>query len=83
MTTAASTATVTAAIPAAVHTPRDDEDALAVLAVVANRSCFEPDDDFPAACWCATLLSGGASVPTGCTVGAALNPQSSRAAPSR
>lgn len=82
MTISASSTAVAAARPTAVH-----------------RACDHDADDAevaPAVCPCrsggifavgagvfGSLLSGGTSVPTGETLGSALNPQSSSAAPSR
>jgi hypothetical protein len=70
----ASTSAVPAVSPAAVHTPREEDEAVAASAVdacVPGVAAEADGVDF------GSRLSGGTSVPTGCAVGAALKPQSS------
>lgn len=80
MITAASTTSVAAVIPAAVHSPRDDEeDGAAATAVRPSVAVAVGVDALGEGSW----LSGGTRVPTGLTAGAALKPQSSSDAASR
>ncbi len=81
MITAASSTSVAAVIPAAVHSPREDEEAATGAAAAVDRGVAE--DGCALALLAATWLSGGTRVPTGWTVGAALKPQSSSEAASR
>jgi hypothetical protein len=77
MTTTASTTRVAAVRPTAAHTPREEEDAVVSAAAETFAPLAEALGAGVAAVLGCTLLSGGTKVPTGCTVGAALKPQSS------
>jgi hypothetical protein len=81
MTTRASSSAEPAATAAAVHAPPEEEPVAAAAACSPGPAAFTVPLGVAEAC--GTLLSGGTSVPTGCTVGAALKPQSSSDAASR
>ena len=80
MISTASTSAVPTVSPAAVHTPREEDEVVAASAVDTCVPGVAADAD---GAGFGNWLSGGTSVPTGCAVGAALKPQSSSEAASR
>ena len=79
ITTASSTA-VAAVSPAAVHTPREDEDEVTASACTGAALAAAVVRD---GVGFGSALSGGTSVPTGATLVSALKPQSSSEAACR
>jgi len=78
--TTASTTAVAAVIPAAVHIPREDDEDVTASACTGAGELAEA---VGFGVGLGSALSGGTSVPTGCTRVSALKPQSSSEAACR